>query len=194
MPVYVYWDMISGMTGFEETKKSQASILCKSCGLCCTGHLFIWAKLRPAELDAAEALGMTVFRSDPGQRGFSQPCPLWQGECTIHSSPHYPHVCRAYQCKLLKEMLRKNTSLTEALSVVEQAKGMIHELEALLPESPHINFRERLAAQLEAAEGLSGSGGPEETDPELQLKAETLLTFYEQVFGVTDLIEKPEGE
>src|SRR5512147_3049765 len=121
--------MIPGMTGIEETTPSQANILCRSCGLCCTGHLFIWAKLRPSELDPAEALGMQVFRSDPTQRGFSQPCPLWQGECTIYTSPHYPHICRAYQCKLLKEMRSETVSLPEALTIVEQTKGMIHELE-----------------------------------------------------------------
>src|SRR5215831_2880323 len=110
------------MIDLNESNEFQASILCKSCGLCCTGHLFIWAKLRPSELDPAEALGLTVFRSDPTQRGFSQPCPLWNGQCTIYNSPHYPHVCRAYQCKLLKEVLSGKISLLEALSIIEQAK------------------------------------------------------------------------
>jgi Putative zinc- or iron-chelating domain len=178
------------MTGIDETKESQGEILCKSCGLCCTGHLFVWAKLRPAELDSAEALGMTVFRSDPSQRGFSQPCPLWQGQCTIYTSPQYPHVCRAYKCKLLKEVLSENTSLPNAVAVVEQAKEMIHELEALLPISPGTNFRERLVAYLEH---LDETTGQEDTDLDLRrLKAGALLTFYEQVFGVDDLVEKPD--
>jgi hypothetical protein len=180
--------MISGMTGTDETNESQANILCKSCGLCCTGHLFIWAKLRPAELDPAEALGLPVFRSDPSQRGFSQPCPLWQGQCTIYASPHYPHVCRAYQCKLLKELLAEHVSLSHALTVVEQAKGMIQELEALLLISPNMNFRERLVEHLE---NLQASAGHENTALDLQrTKAEALLIFYEQVFGVDDLVEK----
>lgn len=174
----------------DETHESQANILCKSCGLCCTGHLFIWAKLRPAELDPTEALGMTVFRSDPGQRGFSQPCPLWEGQCTIYASPHYPHVCRAYQCKLLKEVIREGTSLSNALTVIEQAKGMIHEVEALLPSSRNMNFRERLVAHFEYLERLEASGTQESTEPEFQRKAAALLTFYEQVFGVDDLVEK----
>jgi uncharacterized protein len=185
LPVSISWDMISGMTAMDETNESQANILCKSCGLCCTGHLFIWAKLRPKELDTAEALGMTVFRSDPSQRGFSQPCPLWQGQCTIYASPHYPHVCRAYKCKLLKEVLAEKASLSQALTVVEQAKGLIHELETLLPISRNMNFREHLVAHLEASAG--------QVNTELDLwrqKAEALLIFYEQVFGVTDLIEK----
>ena len=181
---------MTGMIETHETSESQANILCRSCGLCCTGHLFVWAKLRPAELNPAETLGMTVFRSDPSQRGFSQPCPLWQGQCTIYASPHYPHVCRAYQCKLLKEVLAENTSLPNALTVIEQAKEMIHGVEALMPNSPHTNFRERLVAHLESLEESTEQGN---MDLEFRLKADALLTFYEEVFGVDDLIERAQG-
>lgn len=198
MPVYNYRDMISGMTAVDETNESQANILCKSCGLCCTGHLFIWTKLRSAELDSAQALGLNVFRSDPRQRGFSQPCPLWDGQCTVHASPHYPHFCRTYKCKLLKEVLNENTPPADALAVVEQAKGMIHELEAFLPrlhpdaETPIINFRERLVEYLK---NLEKSAGQDNTDPDpRRLKAGALLTFYEKVFGVKDLVDKPDDE
>jgi hypothetical protein len=183
--------MIDGMTGSPETTEAQANILCKSCGLCCTGHLFIWAKLRPAELDSAEAFGMQVFRSDPRQRRFSLPCPLWQGQCTIYTSPHYPHVCRTYKCKLLKEVIAENTPLTDALTGIEQAKEMIHELEALLPASPNDNFRERLVTHLEALEKSDRRG---DTDLEFRLKANALLGFYEKVFGVKDLIDQPDEE
>ncbi len=178
------------MTGIDETHESQANILCKSCGLCCTGHLFIWTKLRSAELDSAQELGLNVFRSDPRQRGFSQSCPLWQGQCTIYTSPHYPHFCHTYKCKLLKEVLDENTSLPHALTIVEKAKEMIREVEALLPISLHTNFRERLVEHLEY---LNQSAGQEDMDLDLRrLKAEALLSFYEQVFGVDDLVEKPD--
>ena len=179
---------MSGMIGMDETKESQANTLCRSCGLCCTGHLFIWAKLRPSELDPAEGLGMRVFRSDPTQRGFSHPCPLWQGKCTIYASPDYPHVCRVYRCKLLKEMVSEIISLSDALATVEQAKGMIQDLEALLPVSSNPNFRERLVAQLETLERQ------ETTELEFRRKAGALLLFYEQVFGVTDVVDRPEEE
>ena len=131
---------------------------------------------------------MHVFRSDPNQRGFSLPCPLWQGQCTIHSSPHYPRVCRAYKCKLLKELLNENTSLPEALPVIEQAKGMIQELETFLPDSATMGFRERLVARLESP----GETGQDDT--EFRQKADALLLFYEEVFGVDDLVDKPAEE
>jgi uncharacterized protein len=185
------------MTGMDETNESQGTILCKSCGLCCTGHLFIWAKLKSAELSSAQSLGLRVFGSEPSQRGFSQPCPLWDGQCTIYTSPQYPHFCRTYKCKLLKEVLDESTSLSVALTVVQQAKEMIHEVEALLPASPNTNFRARLVAQLDHLENMENLTVPdaqENTDLEFRQKADALLIFYEKVFGVKDLVDKPDEE
>lgn len=176
------------MTDIEATRESQGNTLCKSCGLCCTGHLFIWTKLRSAELDSAEALGLKVFRSVPSQRGFSQPCPLWQGQCTIYTSPDYPHFCRTYKCTLLNRVLDETTSLPEALTAIQGAKGMIHELEARLPVSTQTNFRERLVEHLEA---LGKKPVWDDTDLEFRLKADALLTHYEQLFGIKDLVENP---
>jgi uncharacterized protein len=168
------------MTDRNEANESQANRLCKACGLCCTGHLFIWTKLRSAEMDPIEALGVKVFRSVPNQRGFSQPCPLWNGQCTVYTSPHYPRFCHTYKCKLLKELLDGSTSLPHALTVIEQAKELIHEVEVDLPPSQNANFRERLMASLET----------EDTDSDLpRQKANELLVLYEKVFGVNDIVE-----
>jgi hypothetical protein len=170
------------MTGREE-----ASNLCKACGLCCTGHLFIWTKLRSAELDSLEALGVQVIRSVPSQRGFNQPCPLWQGQCTIYTSASYPHFCRTYKCSLLKKVLDETISLRGAMSLVEQTKAMIREVEALLPDSPNPNFRERLAAQIES---LADRIGPDRlARMKFREKADALLALYGSVFGVTDLLD-----
>ena len=176
------------MTGIEKENESPGNTLCRSCGLCCTGHLFIWTKLRSAELDSAQKLGLPVFRSVPSQRGFSQPCPLWQGQCTVYSSPHYPHFCRTYKCKLLKKVLDETTSLPDALTAVEQAKAIIHEVEGLLPALPQTNFRERLVEHLEA---LEKKPVWDDTDLEFRRKADALLALYGRVFGVDNLIENP---
>jgi hypothetical protein len=60
--------------------------------------------------------------------------------------------------------------------------------EAHLPASSKPNFRERLVAQLEAHEQQ------EVPDPEFPQKAAALLAYYEQVFGVTDVVDKPGEE
>jgi hypothetical protein len=128
-------------------------------------------------LDAVQSLGVKVFR-EPGQRGFSQPCPLWDGICTIHESPQYPRFCRTYKCKLLKQVLDDVTPLPPALTTVQQTRDMINELNALLPRSSGLNFRERLVAYLEQAD----------TEPGICQKAKKLLMVYESQFGVSDLI------
>lgn len=178
--------MISGMTRLEKPKETPANRLCKACGLCCTGHLFTWTKLRSAEMDSIEALGINVMRSVPSQRGFNQPCPLWEGQCTIYTSNSYPRFCETYKCALLKKLLDESTSLLEALRLVEQTKEMIHELEALLPDSPDPNFRERLVAHMQALETTKESERQEEA--EFRKNASSLLAVYEEVFGVEDLI------
>jgi hypothetical protein len=172
--------MMPAMTTTEQTDESPATTLCKSCGLCCTGHLFVWSKLRSAELDSAQALGLNVIR-EPNQRGFNQPCPLWDGVCTVYTSPHYPRFCRTYKCKLLKGVIEENIALPESLTVIQQAKEMIEELETLLPASPNISFRERLVTHMEYGN----------TDPDFQAKADALLIFFEKQFGINDFFDKP---
>ena len=166
----------------ESDKEFQATTLCKSCGLCCSGHLFTWVKLRSPEVHSAKALGLHVLGTDPKQRGFNQPCPLWNGECTIHNSPEYPRSCRTYQCKLLKKLLDETTTLPAALSVVRAAKDRIHSVNFLLPVSPNCNFRERLVAHLEAGKFT----------PEGQRQAFDLLRVFQDEFGVKDILDLPD--
>lgn len=167
----------------DEGIESPATILCKSCGLCCSGHLFAWVKLRSLELVPIESLGVDVLR-EPQRRGFSQPCPLWNGVCTIYESPDYPRACKTYKCKLLKNVLEETITLSEALTVVQNAKDIIRETEMLLPSSLKGNFRERLVAHLEQGNA----------DLDFQQKAAKLLFFYKNEFGVKDLTEIPEEE
>lgn len=155
---------------------TQAAVLCKACGLCCTGRLFAWTKLRSAEMDAIQELGVKVFR-EPHRRGFDQPCPLWDGVCTIYASPRYPNFCRVYKCRLLKRLLDGRVGLTGALAIVRQTKNMIAVLEKTLPPSANPNFRERLVAHLEESD----------PSPAFIQGAEALFEMYRAQFGVTDL-------
>jgi hypothetical protein len=174
------------MTRANESSVSPATALCKSCGLCCTGHLFVWTKLRSAELESIQALGLKVLR-EPEQRGFSQPCPLWQGQCTIYDSPHYPRFCHTYKCKLLKEVLDENIPLEKAFTMVDQVKKVIGEVDVLLPPSSNANFRERLIAHVEK---LHESDEHSIVEREFLQKAGELLTLYEKYFGVDDLVDQ----
>ncbi len=166
--------------------ESQAQILCKSCGLCCSGHLFAWVRLNANELDRSEALGLNVIRNDPRQRGFTQPCPMWNGICTVYTSADYPRSCATYKCKVLRELLDEDRTLPNALITVQETLEMIRELELLLPPSAMISFRERLIAHKEALEKLAFPG---DVEREFLVKAGKLLNYYEDLFGVDDFID-----
>jgi len=165
------------MTEIEYSRATEVTELCKACGLCCSGHLFSWVRLKAIELTPLEKLGMKVIRNDPRQRGFLQPCPMWNGICKIYDSPHYPSGCRSYNCKLLRELLDESVELDQALRVVKQAKAKIRSVEKILPPSAHPSFRDRLVEQLELGE---------KSTPEFRTKANDLLEFFDEQFGAKD--------
>ena len=170
--------MIPRMTIGHDNNETPAETLCKACGLCCTGHLFVWTKLRSPELDPIQSLGVKVFR-EPNQRGYSQPCPLWDGVCTIYDTPRYPRFCGTYKCKLLKQVMEDITPLPSALTTVRETKSLIHALGLILPITSSPNFRERLVECLE--NGIE--------NPEILQKVNDLLDIYDKQFGVSDLLD-----
>lgn len=159
---------------------SPANLLCKACGLCCSGHLFAWVRLDANELEKVQNLGLTVIRDDPRQRGFLQPCAMWGGVCKVYDSPDYPKSCEKYKCKQFKELADERTSLPDAMMKVKQAHEMIHELESYLPASKTVSFRERLLTKMEDRTPQNA---------EFREKAQTLISFFEDFFGVMDFFE-----
>jgi hypothetical protein len=165
---------------------SPANLLCKACGLCCSGHLFSWVRLNAPELDPIEKLGVKVIRDDPRQRGFTQPCPLWNGVCTVYATPEYPRSCAKYKCKVFRRLEDDDISMSDALSLIEETLDLIHEIKRLLPTSSANSFREKLIAYQEELEKRGEYNAPEQ---EFLRKANQLLTWYEDRFGVDDFID-----
>ncbi len=167
----------------------QSQILCKACGLCCSGHLFSWVRLNANELDKVENLGLKVIRNDPRQRGFLQPCPVWRNSvCAVYESPDYPRSCRKYKCVILRKLLDDEINLADSLSQIEEALNLIREVENLLPVSSAISFRERIIEQKENLEKLNKQNYSDTEKMFLQ-KAGELLEMYEHRFGVDDFID-----
>lgn len=163
---------------------SPANLLCKACGLCCSGHLFSWVRLNAPELEPVEKLGVPVIRNDPRQRGFTQPCPLWDGACTIYTSHAYPRSCAKYKCNVFRRLEDDDLSLPAAQTIIEETLVLIREIEALLPEPKTTSFRERLIAHKEELESKKM-----ELDGEFLQKTKILLSRYEDLFGVDDFID-----
>ena len=175
------------MTDTAITNESPSNILCKACGLCCSGHLFAWTRLSAQEIDSAQALGLNVIQSNPRQLGFTQPCPLWDGTCAAYTSPSYPRACKKYKCIVLRRLIDDDISLPDALSAIEETLTLIREIEPLLPASSAPSFRERLITHKEFLE--SKRDLLDTVEQEFLQKTETLLIEYEDRFGVDDFID-----
>lgn len=175
------------MTQIEYSRVFEATMLCKACGLCCTGHLFSWVRLKATELTPLEKLGLPVIHNDPRQRGFTQPCPMWNGSCTIYDHINYPRGCDSYKCKLLRELLNESILLEDALEVVGETKELIRKMERQLPKSKHGSFRERFITQVTALREMASQG----YNTKFMKKAEELLSLIESSFGVKDFFELP---
>lgn len=167
---------------------SNANLLCKACGLCCSGHLFSWVRLNAPELDKIEKLGLKVIRSDPRQRGFVQPCAMWRdGVCSVYTSPDYPRSCEKYKCQVLKRLLDDDISLSDAMPILQETLALIHEIEALLPDSSAASFRERFLAYKGEVESKGRDLKAQEQ--EFLIKAQTLLDWYIYRLGVDEFID-----
>lgn len=74
----------------------------------------------------------------------------------------------------------EKTSLPEAMEKVQRAHEMIMELENYLPVSKTVSFRERLLMKMETRS---------EENREFREKAQRLISYFEDFFGVMDFIE-----
>lgn len=170
-----------------ENVLSRSSKLCLSCGLCCTGYLFVNAIINSNEVETASNLRLTVLQPENESPIFDLPCPLWKGRCTIYSHPHKPSICASFRCKLLISVEEDQLDLEEALSTVATTMKLIEELEAALPAGSVDNFRKRL---FETVCRLEQSTSPTTEESLFRLRAGTLLVFFEQKFGVKDLFNR----
>ena len=99
-----------------------STILCTSCGLCCTGALHRDALLYPDEVDSARAQGIEIIDGD--RPAFALPCPKLVGtSCSIFATR--PRVCGGYKCQLLLDLEGGRTTLDNALATVETALDLV---------------------------------------------------------------------
>ena len=181
------------MNSAEYTHETDGEILCKACGLCCTGHFFTWVGLDSAEVASALSLGLSVEQyTETDRANFHLPCPLWNRWCSIYTHPDKPHTCSAWECKLLQGLKNGDINLDQALMLVHQTKALILELEQDLPSGQNGNFRQRLASSIELLEKNNPDGGAEAG--QTLLKAGILLSYYSRRFGIIDLFNQTMGE
>ncbi len=109
--------------------------LCLACGLCCDGTLFDGVQLEPGD-DAAQLkeLGLPVAFSrgrKPVGR-FPQPCAALCADCTCRLYADRPAQCRAFECKLFKQLRGGETALAPALRLVAKTRRIADRARRLL--------------------------------------------------------------
>jgi uncharacterized protein len=94
--------------------------LCLACGLCCDGTLFGQAHLSPQDDMAALLAAGAELVSDPAKSALKLPCTAYRNcACSIYSDR--PHVCRQFQCRLLRRFKVNEISEGDALDIIRQA-------------------------------------------------------------------------
>jgi Fe-S-cluster containining protein len=142
---------------------SDASQVCVRCGLCCDGTLF--GRVAAAKLDLPADLIQIGLRPAPGREGgkpeFYLPCPKFEDRCSIYDSR--PHICRQFECGLLKSLKSGEIELENALRVAIEARSLRNDLgpgfeEQLLEWGIESDGRS-LATRIAQAFETLGSGG-----------------------------------
>lgn len=119
----------------------EASTLCVSCGLCCSGALFDRARAQPDELERIAGFGLTIFADSKADR-FRLPCALLEGNaCTIYEQRF--SVCRTFECKTLKAVKEGSLEPAAALGIVAKAKELIGRLAEADSEWAQASVRHR---------------------------------------------------
>jgi len=115
--------------------------LCKKCGFCCDDTLFPHGTI---EADEILPFGLVEIY-EKGERSFKLPCPHFNGLCTIYHQGR-PEVCDSFQCLLFEDVMVEETSLEEALQLVEQIKAQKKRMCQLLSAYPGKTLREKFRA------------------------------------------------
>jgi hypothetical protein len=104
-----------------------------ACGFCCDGTLHTHTVILAGEVDAVKGLGLMVDTVQD-RPAFLQPCAMFHsGSCSIYE--RRPHVCRRYECALLKRTLSGEIELGQALRVVGIAQMQLGVFRNQVPDA-----------------------------------------------------------
>lgn len=111
--------MIKLFKGKEMTQE-HVSELCKNCGLCCYAFHNLGLVRNEQEQQIVEGFGGTLFTNSEGLLSFLQPCPAYNGLCSVY--PQHPSSCKEYQCQLLKSVHNNEIKFDKAQEIVKSTK------------------------------------------------------------------------
>lgn len=106
--------------------------LCKACGFCCDGTLFLHVRISESEpIRAYKKAGLQLMDSPEGKVTMRQPCSGFsKGSCqTYHCRPLR---CGEFKCALLKQASEGAVTESNALEVIRETKKIRSRYTALL--------------------------------------------------------------
>lgn len=158
--------------------------LCLTCGFCCDGTLHTHTVLRPDEVAAVQELRLVVetIREKPA---FRQPCPMFQeGCCAIYLQR--PHVCRRYECALLKRCLAGEITLAHGLRVIDTVKAQLAVYRQRVPQSlPFMHWLKTLDVAADTDEAAAGAASQLADSSEVLNHTVALATYLHRHFGAS---------
>ena len=162
-----------------------ATALCLACGFCCDGTLHTHTVLLVDEVDDAAEAGLAMG-AVPDRPAFQQPCTMFRaGSCSIYE--RRPHVCRRYECALLKRTLGGEITLEQALRVVGIAQKQLGVFRSRMPDAvSFMRFLKELEAGAGAAPG-SVESAPIVLDVEASNHVVALVVYLTRHFGDSDV-------
>ena len=136
-----------------DQSEPDGSLLCQSCGLCCSGTLY-----NGVALDEEDARRLAPKRLPLLQLGehtvMELGCTCLQGtRCGIYEDR--PRLCAEYRCKLLRNVEKGKVGLDDARGRVERVRNKVAELRTMLP--PELADRRVRDAVLEHERGATNS-------------------------------------
>ena len=106
--------------------------LCKACGFCCDGTLFLNVRIGEAEpIPAYKKAGLQLAESHDGTAIMKQPCKGFKnGSCQTYQCR--PLRCGEFKCTLLNQTTEGVFTESEALQIILEAKQLRSKYTGLL--------------------------------------------------------------
>lgn len=168
----------------DDDVDSAASVLCRTCGLCCDGTIFDYVPITKAEsLRLMHRLPVLRATAERALHVEQRCVALGPRGCDVYAER--PSSCSRFRCNLLRRVDSGETTLPAALEIIEQVLLPATRLDELLPRGKSFHSRRRELAEWgdHMPPELVGRGN--EMWADLQLLTELVRR---------ELIDKDEGE
>jgi uncharacterized protein len=126
---------------------SNASALCRTCGLCCDGTVFDDVPITEIESSRLRHRLLVLDATADRELRFEQRCSaLGPWGCDVYAER--PSSCSGFRCKLLRRVDADEVSLPAALALIQEILAPVMRLDAAMPAGRSFQSRRNLFAQL----------------------------------------------